>query len=68
MKHFQEKPPWQVLTSEGSHLSVRRLLYQGGVAEVVCLHDGRVQRGEIQGGDRDIIVAVRVGAFVCEMQ
>ena len=31
----------------------------------MCLHDGGVEGGEIQGGDRDIVVAVRARVCVC---
>lgn len=34
-------------------------LQQRGVAQIVSHHDGRIQRGEIQGGNRKAVVTAR---------
>ena len=39
-------------------LSVSHLLNQGGVAQVVCLHNGRIQGREVQSSNRHTVIPV----------
>lgn len=37
----------------------RALLQQGGVAQIVSHHNGWIQGGEVQGGDRNAIISTK---------
>lgn len=40
---------------------------EGGVTEIVGLHDGRIQRGEIQSGDRSAVIPKRKSKITDKM-